>query len=459
MFHDESDALIANPPMLGYGVAVFDSSGYGDYAFAVAGYGFPNRILAWDGQRLLDQYHPVIYSPDRNTLGIAAGDIDGDGNEELYCLNADTFGGYTRMGDQLFAVRDGDIGCDLFALPQNSEFINHFAGRSVCMIDPTGSGKYMAWVANYGGPMRLYKHILGDHLIDVAADLGVDQTTGGRALIAGPIISPPGHTDLFAATENGPNLLFLDVSTSTVGDVASDLGITDEGSHGRGTAILSTGTGAEFGIVATNWQDEHRFWVLDMLGTFLDVASPDLRRPSAARKVICADFDNCGNEEILINNMDQPNRLLKYIDGQWVRIDAGDASEPDGCGTGMACCDIDGDGRLEVLISHGESAMMPLTFLRPLGGYENNWLRIAPLTRFGAPARGAFVEITVSGRTQKRIIDGGSGYLCQNEPVAHFGLGTADAVQTVRIVWPGGATHIVMNPDINRIHRINHPEG
>ena len=84
MFHDESDALIANPPMLGYGVAVFDSSGYGDYAFAVAGYGFPNRILAWDGQRLVDQYHPVIYSPDRNTLGIAAGDIDGDGNEELY---------------------------------------------------------------------------------------------------------------------------------------------------------------------------------------------------------------------------------------------------------------------------------------------------------------------------------------------------------------------------------------
>ena len=125
----------------------------------------------------------------------------------------------------------------------------------------------------------------------------------------------------------------------------------------------------------------------------------------------------------------------------------------------MACCDIDGDGRLEVLISHGESAMMPLTFLRPLGGYENNWLRIAPLTRFGAPARGAFVEITVSGRTQKRIIDGGSGYLCQNEPVAHFGLGTADAVQIVRIVWPGGATHILMNPDINRIHRINHPEG
>ena len=68
-------------------------------------------------------------------------------------------------------------------------------------------------------------------------------------------------------------------------------------------------------------------------------------------------------------------------------------------------------------------------------------------------------EITAGGRTQKRIIDGGSGYLCQNEPVAHFGLGTADAVQSVRIVWPGGATHIVMNPDINRIHRINHPEG
>ena len=457
MFHDASIELVANPPMLGYGVAVFDASGFGDYAFAVAGYGFPNRVLVWDGERILDQYHPAIYAPDRHTLGIAAGDVDGDGNEELYCLNADTFGGYTRIGDQLFAVRDGDIGCDLFALPQNREFINQFSGRSICMIDPTGTGKYMPWVANYGGPMRLYKHIEGDRLIDIAPDLHMDITTSGRALVAGSVFSEPGKLDLFASTENGPNLFFIDVSDQPVVDMANDLGITDIGSHGRGAALLATGTANGFGIVATNWQDEHRVWIRDITGAFLDIATKDFRKPSAARNVICADFDNDGFEEIFVHNMDQPNRMFAYRDGEWVKIDAGEAAEPDGCGTGAAVCDIDGDGRLELLLSHGESAILPLTFLRPLGGYTNNWIRIAPLTQFGAPARGTYVEIESGGRRQRRIIDCGSGYLCQMEPVAHFGLGLADSVLSVRIIWPGGVIKIISNPKLNHLHRVSHP--
>lgn len=60
----------------------------------------------------------------------------------------------------------------------------------------------------------------------------------------------------------------------------------------------------------------------------------------------------------------------------------------------------------------------------PLQGFSNNWLRVVPRTRFGAFARGAKVVLyTKKSGAHLRIIDGGSGYLCEMEPVAHFGLG------------------------------------
>lgn len=113
--------------------------------------------------------------------------------------------------------------------------------------------------------------------------------------------------------------------------------------------------------------------------------------------------------------------------------------------------DFDGDGQLDLLLAHGESAQQPIsvfkvtqvclcTFLpfdvnpitiklitrRPCRqGSSNNWLRVIPRTQFGAFARGAKVTVfTAQSGSLTRIIDGGSGYLCEMEPVAHFGLGT-----------------------------------
>lgn len=57
-------------------------------------------------------------------------------------------------------------------------------------------------------------------------------------------------------------------------------------------------------------------------------------------------------------------------------------------------------------------------------GTTNSWLRVIPKTKFGAFARGAKVVVyTRKSGPHTRIIDGGSGYLCEMEPVAHFGLG------------------------------------
>merc|ERR1712100_653738 len=168
-----------------------------------------------------------------------------------------------------------------------------------------------------------------------------------------------------------------------------------------------------------------------------------------------------GYEEIFWNNIPGANRLFRKLpsDQDWTQVKIGDALEENGYGTGGAVGDFDGDGRLELVIAHGESAEQPLSYFVPKAsiGAGNHWLRILPLTVQGAPARGAKVSITAGGRNQVRVIDAGSGYLCQMEPVAHFGLGTLTAVDSVTITWPDGASHTISNPGIDTLHKVSRP--
>ena len=71
---------------------------------------------------------------------------------------------------------------------------------------------------------------------------------------------------------------------------------------------------------------------------------------------------------------------------------------------------------------------------------DNHFLRVIPLTQHSGPARGAVVEIQGENRTQRRLIDAGSGYLCQMEPVAHFGLGDDATPPSITVTWPDGTT-------------------
>jgi hypothetical protein len=92
-------------------------------------------------------------------------------------------------------------------------------------------------------------------------------------------------------------------------------------------------------------------------------------------------------------------------------------------------------------------------------GLKNAWLRVRPLTRFQAPARGADVRCRVNGRTLVRRIDSGSMSLSLNEPVAHFGLGCEPFVEWVSITWPDGVSLRLPNPDVNCSYTVPYPRG
>nr|AAF21221.1 W307 [Rattus norvegicus] len=101
----------------------------------------------------------------------------------------------------------------------------------------------------------------------------------------------------------------------------------------------------------------------------------------------------------------------------------------------------------------------PLSVFRGNQGFSNNWLRVVPRTRFGAFARGAKVVLyTKKSGAHLRIIDGGSGYLCEMEPVAHFGLGR-DEASSVEVTWPDGKmlSRSVANREMNSVLEILYP--
>ncbi|NLH07798.1 MAG: CRTAC1 family protein [Chloroflexi bacterium] len=448
MFEDHSSLLTENPAQRNYGIAVTDIDGDGVFELFVAGFDASNLVLKWAGHEtgFIDMAAPALADRNRQAIGVAACDVDGDGREEIYVLNTDTFGGMKRVGDRLFDYRSGEGWVDLFEMEINLGEANLIAGRSVGAVDRTGSGRYGFFVANYGGPMRLYELDELGRLVDLAPEVGVALKTGGRGVLPLPLISQ--GMDIYVSNEGGANYLFLNQGDGTFVEAGQQVGLGDMYEDGRGLAAVDADDDGRLDVVLGNWEGPHRLFVRTGYDMFRDRAARDFAAPSRGRTVIAADFDNDGYEEIFFNNIGQPNRLFARRDGQWVEVPCGAAREPTGLGTGAAVGDFDGDGRLELIIAHGEFGAQPLSLYRA-AAQEHNWLRVLPLPRQGAPARGALVTIRAGGRKQVRAIDAGSGYLCQMEPVAHFGLGTGRAVEEVTVRWPGGAVVSIVGPAIN----------
>ncbi len=443
MFSDWSGRLRLNPPVPCSGVAVADLLGSGAPQFVVCGNGGPNRVFAWVGGELLDRTPRALADDGRPSVAAAAADVDGDGVEELYVLN----GGQT---DRLFRRDAGGHWQDLLA----DQAVRHSTGgRSVTAVDRRGSGRYGFLVAGAGTPMRFLEWTADGHLADLAPALGLDAVTAGRGLWVGPLASD--RPDVFCGNEGGANFLYRNTGCGTFLEIAAAVRLADGGERASGVTGLDADDDGHFDLAVANWDGPNRLLVRQPDGTFHDRATPAMAYPGAVHTPVAADFDNDGYEELFFHCQGEPNRLFRRSPDSrhpldWVLADVGAAAEPGGYGTGAAVADIDGDGRLELLLSHGEQAAQPLSLFKVATG-NHHWLRVRPLTRFGAPARGAVVRLRAGGRIQIRVID------CRMEPVAHFGLGAVEFVDDVRVTWPDGATATRTRPRIRRQFDVPYP--
>ena len=450
-FEDITSQIVENPKRLSYGVSVTDVNQDGNFDFIVTGFGYLNLALSYENGKLVNIVNQKKFSDEfRRTIGVAACDIDRDGYEEIYFLNTDTYSGTKKYSDRLIDLEKGKF-IDLFEIEKNQKDLNLTAGRSVVCVDRKGDGKYGVYVANYGGPTRYYEYN-NDILVDKSVQLNLAKVTGGRAVVAGHIISD--KIDVFAANERGANFLYKNDKGKFL-DVAYEYRVQDVLQNGRGTALSDIYYRGRLDILNGNWGGFHRAYVLKN-DIFEDIAKPPFDEPSKIRTVISADLDNDGYDEVFLNNIGEPNKLFRILENGLIKqipLDVG--LEPNGYGTGAAVADIDNDGVLELLISHGESWDQPLSLYKAKVDPDNKYLRIKPLNQYGAPARGATVTLISNLRKHSKTIDSGSGYLCQMEPVAHYGIRKNEKDIKIQIKWTNGKTKTISVKELNQTITLN----
>jgi hypothetical protein len=104
-------------------------------------------------------------------------------------------------------------------------------------------------------------------------------------------------------------------------------------------------------------------------------------------------------------------------------------------GRGAVLADFDNDGRIDLAICHLNE---PVAILRNEADTAGrHWLGVELRGAGGRDVIGAGILLEAGGRTQTRFAKAGSSYLSSCDPRHLFGLGQADHIDCLRVVWPG----------------------
>jgi hypothetical protein len=143
-------------------------------------------------------------------------------------------------------------------------------------------------------------------------------------------------------------------------------------------------------------------------------------------------------------------------------VDVSEAN-PAFCGTaavsrGLVWLDFDGDGAIDLLVT---TVGGPARLFRNVAPGKGHWLMVRAIdpSLGGRDAVGA--EITLELGAQKKLgwINPAGSYLCSSDPRAHFGLGAADKVDAIRVLWPEGTTEVFTPEGIDRVVVVRKGDG
>ncbi len=416
-------------------------------------------------------------------MGAATGDVDNDGDVDLFVTNAgpdvlyrnDGAGSFSDVSgtagidDDRWSTsaafldydRDGDL--DLFV----THYVQYSTGAHSPCVDLTG-------IQDYCGP-RSYPG-LDDVLLrnewvptgelqftDVTADAGLAVEPRAGLGVTCADFDGDGHTDIYVANDQEANLLWTNRGDGTFAERALLAGAAYNG-HGAAEASMGVtagdfdGDGDEDLFMSHLSTETNTLYVNRGAGMFRDAT----RRAGLDRGSLMStgfgsawfDADNDGHLDLFVANgavqrqdaastpgaspYAQPNLLYRNTgDGSFDAIAFTTADAPAETSRGAAFGDIDNDGDTDILVTQsGGPARLWRNELPDGGGWLGLRLRCADDSQHAVGARVALLQQGHAIAWRRAHSDG--SYLSASDPRVHFGTGTHNGPFEVGVIWSDG---------------------
>jgi hypothetical protein len=454
-----------------------------------------NRLYKWEPDGKLGRFRDVTAGSGLDVagwnMGVAVGDVNNDGLPDVLLTQ---YGGvklFLNKGGGKFedVTREAGLSNDLWAT--SAAFFDYDRDGLLDLVvvnyldcplkakcqGPAGTPDFCG-PKNFPGTCSKLFHNIGPgpgadgkparvRFKDVSFESGIGRLPGPGLGVVCADFDGDGWPDVFVANDGQPNRLWINQHDGTFKDEAASRNVAYTGMGkafaGMGVALGDTANSGMLDLFVTHLNHEtNTLWRQGPRGRFRDasveagLASPTLRGTGFG--TLMADFDCDGALDIAVVNgriisggkasgtglgfwepYAERNQLFAN-DGRGKFRDLS-ASNKALCGRwnvarGLACYDLDGDGGPDLLVtSIGDRARL----LRNTAPQRGHWLKVRAFDpELKRDAFGAEVRVKAGGVERLRLINPAESFLCSGSPVAHFGLGAADGVESIRVLWPDG---------------------